>query len=188
VLIGKNTAGKNDVIPFVWLPEKRVTELSKSIPEVEEWIDKDYLRICGYETIDPDSLLIDIKDIFTQYNIKQLGCDHYKKMDPFVGSLEKEGLPVLWIPNTVMYETEILKELERMAIEGNFCHGGHPVLNWHMSNAVCIPDKNNNYFLRKGHQKQNDSISALWMALFLQIMDKPTEESQLTADQLLCFM
>ncbi len=94
---------------------------------------------------------------FDQYSAQQMQQSLEKKV--------REGV-VITIPQTVVYLSEPMKEIEAAVLSGRFHHNGDPVATWAISNVVVRPDQNDNIFPRKEQPSSKiDPISALLNAM-----------------------
>jgi phage terminase large subunit-like protein len=166
VLYGQRPDGKSDIIPFFWVASSQIEKRYSADMDFRAWCETGIIRATEGETADQEQIYNDILEIVQQYNVKLIACDPYGARQWLAPALDAAGIPIKYIPQTVSYLSEPLKTLERLALNGQLAHGGHPVLRWQMSCAWVRPDANNNYFLNKSKSSgQVDGVAALANAI-----------------------
>ncbi|MCP4747923.1 MAG: hypothetical protein GY874_17565 [Desulfobacteraceae bacterium] len=81
----------------------------------------------------------------------------------FVTDMQKEGLTMIEISQTVNNISEPMKEFEALVLSGNLRHDGNPATTWMMSNVVCRLDKKDNVFpyKEKDENKIGGAVAAI---------------------------
>jgi phage terminase large subunit-like protein len=165
-LYGQRPDGRYDIIPFFWVASSQIDKRYSADMDFRSWCDRGIIRATEGETADQQQIYADILEICGQYNVKLIACDPYGARQWLAPALDAAGVPIKYIPQTTTYLSEPLKTLERLALNGQLCHGGHPVLRWQMSCAWVRPDANDNYFLNKSKSSgQVDGVAALSNAI-----------------------
>ncbi|HET8886806.1 MAG TPA: terminase TerL endonuclease subunit [Salinimicrobium sp.] len=101
-----------------------------------------------------------------------------------VQELTAHGVEMHPFAQTITHFSNPTKEFEKLAYEGKFRHGGHPVLSWNLSGCVAITDPNENIRYSKKHStKRIDPIIAIIMALAGTIIQEETNESKYNNDK-----
>lgn len=81
-------------------------------------------------------------------------------------SMEAEGLLVVRVPMTVMHLSPAMKWIDGLVKSGRIHHNGDPVATWGVSNVEVKPDRNDNWFPRRGNRvKKIDPALALIIAV-----------------------
>ena len=158
--------GIHSVIPFFWIPEEKISEKegSESI-NIRNWIRDGYLRVTPGNTTDFAQIEEEILQIGQEYNIHAYGFDPHQAVQ-MMTNLASNALNVVKIPQNKSRLSEPAKTIEKLARESKLAHGDHPVLRWHVSNAVAEIDNNNNYRILKEHANNKiDGVSALMNAI-----------------------
>ena len=100
-----------------------------------------------------------------------------------VQELTEHGLEMHPFPQTITHFSFPTKEFERLAYQGMFRHGGHPILKWMLSGCVAITDPNENIRYSKKHSaKRIDGIIATIMALAGTITEDNGNQSKYNND------
>lgn len=167
LLYGKNPSGKFDVVPFFWVSEERVRNRTTSDFDYPAWVRASYLRTTPGDATDQEYVVRDILEICKKYEVVKIGVDRYGIQQWLGPKLLGEGLNVGGVGQGYASMSEPLKTLERQILNGLLCHGGHPVLRWHVSNAQLVSDAAGNYKVDKGSSVEKvDGVVALAMAVF----------------------
>ena len=189
-LYGKRPDGNSDIIPFYWVAEKQVEQHTSADHDYREWCRQGLIRPTDGETANQQQIFADIQEICEMYAVRLIACDPYAQGNGLLRHWMRRASQSKYIPQTVQYLSEPLKTLERLALNANLCHGGHPVLRRQMSCAWVRPDGNNNYFLNKSKSTgQVDGVAALVNAIAAwQYEGLDDEAAGGSADDLLCFV
>ncbi len=162
VLYGKRADGRYDVIPFYWVAESQATQRTSADQNFGLWIKQGFIKTTTGESANQQEIYTDILEIFGRYQVKSLATDPFGARQWLAPSLADAGINVMYVPQSVRYLSTALKEIERQALNGELCHGNHPVLRYQLSCAWMKPDGNDNYFLNKSKSSDTvDGVAAL---------------------------
>lgn len=192
--------GIRDILPFFFCPLDTIDKRSKEdkVP-YRFWKDKklsDHLDFTGTDLNKEsfwkkETLLnatagnqIDYQNIksYVSYTNQILKPKWYE-YDPWaatqlVQELTGNAVDMHPFPQTITHFSFPTKEFERMAFQGLFRHGGHPVLRWMLSGCVAYMDPNENIrYVKNKSTKRIDGIIATVMALAGTITQEDTNES-----------
>jgi len=192
--------GIRDILPFFFCPLDTIDKRSKEdkVP-YRFWKDKklsDHLDFSGTDLKKEsfwkkETLLnatagnqIDYQNIksYVSYTNQILKPKWYE-YDPWaatqlVQELTGNAVEMHPFPQTITHFSFPTKEFERMAFQGLFRHGGHPVLRWMLSGCVAYMDPNENIrYVKNKSTKRIDGIIATVMALAGTITQEDTNES-----------
>lgn len=100
-----------------------------------------------------------------------------------VQELVSHGIEMHPFPQTTTHFSFPTKEFERMAFQGLFRHGGHPILKWMLSGCVAYEDPNENIrYVKNRSTKRIDGIIATIMALAGTITENNDKQSKYNND------
>lgn len=192
-----------DVLPFVFCPKDTIRDRSKEdrVP-YDYWqnIDLlDYLEISQEELdttysylkdeklltatpgnqIDYDYIKRTILRTFWLHGVKWIDFDKYKSTE-MVQSLEKEGVLFYEFTQTVGMYSFPTQEFERLAYKGKIRHGGHPLLQWCISNIMPFINNNEDIrYVKKEPKRRIDPIQSIIMGLAASLtQEEQTNESK----------
>jgi len=142
VLVGK-IEGVWHVKPTFWLPEVGLVEKSKQdrVP-YDLWAQQGFLQTTAGKTISYEYVAAELFKVFQEYNIRKLAFDRWgmRYLKPwlieagFTEQLIEEKFQE--VGQGTMSMTPSLRSLEQAILEGQLCHGGHPVLTMCAANSV----------------------------------------------------
>lgn len=183
-----DAAGIRDVLPFFFCPFDTIDKRSDldRVP-YRFWKDKalkDYIDFTG-TSLDSENFwkgqaileatpgnVIDYQTVkdFVGYT-NEITRPKWIEYDPWaathiVQDLTNAGVKMHPFPQNVSHFSAPTKEFERLAYQGSFRHGGHPILKWMLSGCVAYQDPNENIrYVKNKSKKRIDGIIALIMAL-----------------------
>jgi len=89
-------------------------------------------------------------------------------------ALDQEGLTVVRIPQNVQHLSAPMKFIDGLVKAGRIHHNGDPVATWGISNVQVKPDRNENWFPRRGTRKKKiDPALALILAMARAMVAEP---------------
>jgi phage terminase large subunit-like protein len=157
----------------VWLPRKGLDERAAGDRELyRKWVDDGLLELVPGGSIDPAFVARRVVEIIGEYpNFQRCAYDRWG-MEPFLRGLE-DLMPTDQIARKFVAHGQGFKDmttsisaLERVLLDGKLRHGGNPVLNSHIANAVVVlDDAGNKKFSKKRARGRIDAIVALAMAI-----------------------
>lgn len=161
-----------DVISKFWLPKEGLVDKSKSdrVP-YDQWAKEGYLETTPGKSIEYEYIAIELKKIFTQYDVVQINFDRFA-MKFLIPWLKKAGLSDTEIEKFKEFGQGMismgaaLRELESKLLQAKLKHGNHPVLKMCAGNARVESDAaGNRKFTKKKSTGRIDGMVALAMAV-----------------------
>jgi len=161
-----------ELVPRFWLPSERLEELQRHLQvPLAQWVREGFLELTEGDAIDYDTIEKRILADCKTYDLQWIGYDRM-----FAGQLvqnvdreTKRGVKVTPIGQTFLGLSPACKELDRLLLEDQVRHGGHPVLRWMAGCVETIADGNDNYRPTKPNRHESqariDGIAASVMAL-----------------------
>lgn len=162
----RDGSGGYVILPHFFCPAEslRVRSERDGVPYVE-WAKQGYLTATPGNAIDYSAVLGCIRDLIGTYAVREIGFDPayaHSVMSPLLD----EGQPVVTIRQGWVTQSPALNEVERAIVEGQFQHGGHPVLRWCFANVAIHTDSAGNRVMHKGKSTDRiDGAVATWMAV-----------------------
>lgn len=181
--------GYVDVLPFIFCPKDTVHQRSKEdrVPyDYWQYVDLlDYVEITPRELdttykylkkekiltatpgnqIDYDYIAQTILRTFWLHGVKWIDFDKYKSTE-LVQGLEKQDVIFYEFSQTIGMYSFPTQEFERLAYLGKIRHGGHPILQWCISNIMPIYNTNEDVrYVKKEPKKRIDPIQGIIMGL-----------------------
>lgn len=162
--------------------ERRTQE--ETVP-YQAWYDNGFLLSTPGDAVDYGFIEEDIDDHLAKYNIREIGFDRWNSSSLVANLLEKEA-PMVEMAQGAKTFNSPMDELERVILEKELDHGGHPVLEWMASNVVAKKDENDNKKPdRKNSADKIDGIVAMLMGLGRLLVSDDDGESVYETEDLL---
>lgn len=115
--------------------------------------------------IDQDLIEREVVADAEQHRIMEVALDAWGSPG-ISAALEAEGFTVVRIPQNVSHLSAPMKFIDGLVKAGRLHHCGDPVATWGVSNVQVKPDKNDNWFPRRGNRKKKiDPAAALIIAM-----------------------
>ncbi len=168
VLFGRSLEGSYDIKPYIWVCERQVRERSTDEASYPLWHREGHLRVTPGECQSQPHILADIKHIFATHHITRLGVDAWGMQ--WLGPTLLDEFPdieILAVDQSMRFISEPVKQMERLILNKQCRHGGHPVMRWMASNARVVKDHSENVRLDKRNSERMDAIQALANAVSL---------------------
>ena len=167
VLIGK-AAGKWQVVPYFWTPEKGLAERAKRdrVP-YDLWAREGFIRTTPGASVDYGHVAREMADILSDCDIYAVAYDRWR-MDILQRELDALGLALPMHPFGQGYKDmgPAVDALEAELVNGRIAHGMHPVLSMCAANAVVTKDPSGARKLDKSRATGRiDGMVALCMAM-----------------------
>ncbi len=154
------------VLPFAWIPRDtaRKAEERDRVP-YSTWIRQGFLEVTEGNVVDYAHVRQRILQEVARFDVRWFGYDPWNATQMAL-SLQEEGIPVEEFRQGYASISEPSKDLERMVLSGDLCHGGHPVLRWCAGNATLKRDPAGNIKPDKSRSTGRiDLLVALIMAI-----------------------
>jgi phage terminase large subunit-like protein len=157
-------------LPRFFVPEARVEErVKRDRAPYDQWVRKGALQTTPGNVVDYDFVKAQILADAELFQITELGFDPFNAMQLML-QLQAEGVPVAQVRQGFLSLSGPSKELERLLLDADFVHGGHPVLRWCAGNVAIEQDAAGNIKPSKAKSTERiDGIAALVTGLALAI-------------------
>ncbi|MDB5295015.1 MAG: putative phage terminase, large subunit, partial [Phycisphaerales bacterium] len=166
--------GAVTLLPFFWLPADNIARLEKKHKVTyRAWAKAGLFTLTGGNVVDYDAVRAKVRELAGEYEIVQLAIDRKFQGQAVETDLAEDGINVVGAGQGWISQDLPAKELEKLVKSGRVRHGNHPVLRWHMSNAVVDIDKAGNYSINKKKSRSKiDGVAATLMALMCRLNHK----------------
>ena len=154
------------VLPFFWLPEETLSlRVRRDHVPYDQWAKCGFIQTTEGNVVHYGFIERFICELGERYNIREIAHDRWNAT-MMVQTLEDDGFTMVPFGQGFKDMSPPTKELMRIVLEHNLCHGGHPVLRWNMDNAYVRTDPAGNLKLDKEKSTEKvDGAVALVMAL-----------------------
>ena len=173
------------ILPRIWWPKVRMNLAAKTsrVP-FESWEKIGALVTTPGNAADHAAIEEQVLADCEMFKVEGLGIDLFNAHSVATNLSEKQ-VPVELVRFAMLSMSGPAKTLERLVLEEQIDHGGHPVLRWMASNTAIRRDDNENYMpCKKSSANKIDGIAGLCMALAM--AGKETmSESYLASGELL---
>ena len=164
--------------PYFFLPKDNMADRpNQEVEKYRQWSRDGYLRLTEGNVVDYQTVRKVLNEVRQTYDldIRQIGFDPWNATH-LAQDLMEDGYTPVEVRQGYRTLSEPTKELQSAIIQGNFRHGGHPVLRW-MADCVSVrQDENGNIKPVKPNRlkssKRIDGIVALVMAMSRMIVHK----------------
>lgn len=163
----RDGSGGYIVVPHFFCPAEnlRVRSDRDSVPYVE-WAKQGFITATPGNAIDYRSVEQRIRDLIATYDVREVNFDVAYSQPVMSPLLEDFGEMIATVRQGWVTQSPALNELERAIVEGQFRHGGHPVLRWCFANVAIHTDSAGNRVMHKGKSTDRiDGAVATWMAV-----------------------
>ena len=153
-------------LPFFWLPEETLSlRVRRDHVPYDQWAKRGFIQTTEGNVVHYGFIERFICELGERYNIREIAHDRWNAT-MMVQTLEDDGFTMVPFGQGFKDMSPPTKELMRIVLEHNLCHGGHPVLRWNMDNAYVRTDPAGNLKLDKEKSTEKvDGAVALVMAL-----------------------
>lgn len=140
------------LVPFAWLPDVELQRKADHdrVPYVQ-WKSQGYLETTPGRAVSRRMVLQRLSALSQFFEIVEVAYDRWR-IEDLLAMASDEGieLPTM-VPFGQGYKdmSPAIETFERMLLNGEVVHNGHPVLNWCASNAVTVSDDAENRKLSK---------------------------------------
>lgn len=156
----------NAVLPFFFCPQEGARERARAdkVP-YPTWARQGLIELTEGNVTDYRRILQRIGELGETYNIREIAVDRWNSQQ-LQTDLTDAGFDVIQFGQGMASMTSPTKELEKLVLEGNIRHGGHPVLRWNAANVSVTEDPAGNIKPdKKKSSEKIDGIVALIMAI-----------------------
>lgn len=155
------------LLPYFWHSEEKIREMRGVLP-YEDWVARGYLKATPGNTIDPAFTKAKIIELSQKFSINSLLFDPWQA-ETLTSELEdNHGIMREKFPQSFTQFAEPMNEFQRLVLEHDIRHNGHPILSWNAGNVNVKQDANGNKRPVKppdGDNRKIDGIVAAIMAL-----------------------
>lgn len=178
VLVPKGS-GSFDVHCRFWLPEDNIARLEHQHGQpYRQWARMGLIELTPGNNVDYGFIRRAIQQFDKGRGIRLLAYDPWKAHGLIQDLVENDGIPALEVRQGPASLSSPTQDLLRLALARKLRHGGHPILRWHVLNAVVRRDSNGNIKLDKEKSRQKiDGAAALVNALAAATSEPSAEAS-----------
>ena len=158
------------VIPRFFVPAARIDErVRRDRVPYDQWVRAGAITATEGNVVDYAFVKQALRDDAERFQLQVAGFDPWNAMQVML-DLQGEGMPVEQVRQGYLTLSGPSKELERLLLDGELEHGGHPVLRWCAGNVAIETDPAGNIKPSKAKSTERiDGIAALVSALALAI-------------------
>jgi len=155
-------------LSFFWIPEETIEQrFNQDKVPYPQWVKQGYIKATRGNSIDYDTIELDIARLADTYRIEQIAFDRWNATQ-ITQHLAGEGLEVIQFGQGWKSMNAPTKELLRVVLNESLWHGGNPVLDWMCDNLMVAQDAADNYKPdKKKSTEKIDGMVALIMGLDL---------------------
>lgn len=166
------------VLPRFYVPEARVAErVKRDRAPYDKWVREGALVTTEGNVVDYDFVKEQHRRDAETYQLVKVGFDPWNAMQLML-QLQGEGMPVEQVRQGYLTLSGPSKELERLLLDEDLAHGGHPVLRWCAQNVAIETDAAGNIKPSKAKSTERiDGIAALVTALAMATADGGPQRS-----------
>lgn len=165
-LVFKRWIGDEEHFYAFWrhyLPESVIADPDNK--HYQGWKREGWLIETAGSMIDQDQIQCDVVADSALVRVMEIGLDAWGSPGISAG-LANEGLEVVRVPQNVQHLSAPMKFIDGLVKSKRLHHCGDPVATWGVSNVQVKPDRNDNWFPRRGSKKKKiDPALALIIAL-----------------------
>lgn len=160
--------GRWAVLPRFFVPELRIADrVRRDRVPYDQWRRDWALVTTEGNVVDYDFVKDQIRKDAETFQVQSVGFDPWNALQVML-QLQGEGMPVAKVQQGYLTLSGPSKELERMLLDRDFVHGGHPILRWCAQNVAVERDAAGNIKPSKAKSTERiDGIAALVTALAL---------------------
>lgn len=154
------------VVPHFWLPRETLDlRVRRDHVPYDVWERMGLFHITEGNVVDYNFVRKTINELHEIYNIKEIAADRWNATQ-LITDLQGDGFTVVPMGMGFKDMSPPMKELYKLILEGQFIHGGNPVLRWMAGNVVAEIDAAENIKpSKKKSTEKIDGIVAWIMAL-----------------------
>lgn len=158
--------GIHDVMAFYWIPEEKMRERQRrDRNNYRGWVNEGYLFTTPGNAADYSYIQNFIIELHKNMNITGSAYDKWNAQ-MLVNNLTDSGCTFASYGQGMAAQSEPTKMLQKLALNGQIRHGGHPILRWNINNVVVRSDANGNIIMDKAKSSEKiDGARALVNAI-----------------------
>ena len=170
------------ILPTFYVPEAKIAErVRRDRVPYDQWLRSGALKATEGNVVDYGFVKADLIADAERFHIVQAGFDPWNAMQLML-DMQAEGMPVEQVRQGYLTLSGPSKELERLVLDGDLVHGGHPLLRWCVGNVAIETDPAGNIKPSKAKSTERiDGVAATVTALALAIRNDEGPPMQLTA-------
>lgn len=170
------------VLPRFFIPEEKMAERVRHdrVP-YDTWAGLGAITPTDGNVVDYNRVRAQIEDDAEEFQIMAIGVDRWNSSQMVV-DLQEQGAPVVWFGQGFASMSAPAKMLEGLIVSRSIAHGGHPVLEWMVSNVAVKTDPAGNIKPDKAASTDRiDGVVGMVMGLGMSISDDVEGPSYLDA-------
>lgn len=174
------------ILPTFYVPEARIAErVRRDRVPYDQWLKSGALKCTEGNVVDYEFVKADLREDAERYHIIKAGFDPWNAMQVML-DMQNEGLPVEQVRQGYLTLSGASKELERLVLDLDLMHGGHPILRWCVQNVAIETDPAGNIKPSKAKSTERiDGVAALVTGLALALRNEEGPTMTITRDAIL---
>jgi len=174
------------ILPKFYVPEVKMAErVRRDRVPYDQWLAAGALIATDGNVVDYNFVKQDLIDDAERFQFVGVGFDPWNAMSMML-DLQAEGMPVEQVRQGYVTLSGPSKEFERLLLDHQIMHGGHPVLRWCAQNVAIETDATGNIKPSKAKSTERiDGIAATVTGLALAIKNEAPPSMILTADSVM---
>jgi len=171
VLVFPPTAARPSwrIVPWCLTPADTLLERAhRDRAPYDQWVKSGFLFTNPGNRIDQAVVRQWVREAAAQFDVQQIGIDPWNAgnlVNELGAGEDGDGLPVVEVPQTMQQMSAPAKDFEADVLDGLIDAGGHPLMQWCISNVVVQRDnKDNIYPVKKKSRGRIDPVVAAIIA------------------------
>lgn len=147
------------LLPWFWAPAEEAEEREEREGQsYTAWASDGWLELIPGRSIDLDLVRTRIVELGERFLVREINFDRWGSAQ-IVKQLDNAGFEMVQFGQGYASLSAPSKELERMWLDGELRHGGHPVLAWNAANVMIETDSADN--IKPSKKKSTDRIDGI---------------------------
>ena len=179
VLIFPRDDGAYDVLCYFWVPGESMIKREKQdrVP-YPVWASQGFIEETDGDVVDYNAVRHKINALSDVFDIHEIAYDRWNSSQ-IVNDLMDDGADMVPLGQGFASMSGPAKELEKLVLAGDFCHGNNPVLRWMASNTVVQLDPAGNIKPAKNKSTEKiDGIVAGVMSLAMAVSHEKDDKAE----------
>lgn len=150
---------KYRIAPWFWIPEDNLElRVARDHVPYDLWQSQGYLETTEGNVVHYAHIERHIEELGSRFDIREIAFDRWGAVQ-MSQNLDDAGFTVVPFGQGFKDMSPPSKELMKLALEGRFAHGGHPVLSWMVDNIHVRTDPAGN--IKPDKQKSTEKIDGV---------------------------
>lgn len=179
VLLFPRDDGAYDVLAYFWVPgESMIKRERKDRVPYPVWARQGHIEETDGDVVDYAAIRYKINALSDVFDIREIAYDRWNSSQ-LVNELLEDGADMVPLGQGFASMSGPSKEMEKLVLQGAWCHGDNPVLRWMASNTVVQVDPAGNIKPAKNKSVEKiDGTVAEVMALAMAVSHEKDREPE----------